>query len=122
MSDQPRHIAISVRQALETLVDCASYGDVIQDADAWIDARAALSAPKPEFFVTNEREAFENTLKEMPNWEPEYEVHRAWVEAFAWNVWQTRALLSENSMECTTCGALVVGVAPIAKATEGPAA
>ena len=37
----------AVRRALETLVECASYGDVSQDADAWIDARAALAQPAP---------------------------------------------------------------------------
>lgn len=30
-------------QALETLVECAKYGDVIQDADAWKDAHAAIA-------------------------------------------------------------------------------
>lgn len=29
--------------ALEILIDCASYGDVIQDADAWATARAAIA-------------------------------------------------------------------------------
>lgn len=38
-----------------------------------------------------ERAAFEACLKSMPEWEPEFEVHRAWVEQFAWFAWQARA-------------------------------
>jgi len=40
-----------------------------------------------------EYEAFKACLGSMPEWMPEFEVHRAWVEQFAWNVWQHRASL-----------------------------
>lgn len=44
---------------------------------------------------TAEREAFEAHLKRMPTWAPEFEIHRGWVEMFAWDVWQARAALLE---------------------------
>ena len=35
-------------EALETLAECAKYGDVIEGADAWKDARAAIAKAKGE--------------------------------------------------------------------------
>lgn len=35
--------APNLLEALRTLLDCAKYGDVFQDADAWNDARAAIA-------------------------------------------------------------------------------
>ena len=38
-----------------------------------------------------ERKAFEASLKTMPEWAPEFESHRAWVEQYAFFVWLARA-------------------------------
>ena len=35
--------------------------------------------------------AFEASLKTMPEWAPEFEPHRAWVEQYAFFVWLARA-------------------------------
>lgn len=44
-----------------------------------------------------ERELFEAELQRMPEWAPEFEQHRAWVELFAWNLWKARAARSQQS-------------------------
>lgn len=45
----------------------------------------------------SERERFERELARMPEWAPEFEPHRAWVEKFGWDLWQARAALSHPS-------------------------
>lgn len=50
--------------------------------------------PAAQPVAQGEREAFEAELQKMPEWAPEFEQHRAWVEHFAWLLWQARAARS----------------------------
>lgn len=47
------------------------------------------------------REEFEAELAKMPEWAPEFEQHRAWVEAFAWNLWQAQAQAARHAQLST---------------------
>lgn len=66
--------------------------------DGWIEViRLPLAAPSasPAEAPADQspddlRERFDAWLKTTPNWAPEYEQHRAWVELFAW--WAVHAL------------------------------
>lgn len=40
--------APALLEALQTLVDCSKYGPLSEDADAWIDARAAIATATQE--------------------------------------------------------------------------
>lgn len=49
---------------------------------------------------SSEREQFEAELAKMPDWAPEFEPHRAWVNAYAWNVWQAARRAQASAEPC----------------------
>jgi len=56
--------------------------------------RAALTTSQPaQAGEVDERAAFEAELAKMPEWAPECEKHRPWVEWILWVFWQARASL-----------------------------
>lgn len=65
--------------------------------DAQQEKKAA--APQPVQTAEDERAAFEAELQAMPEWAPEFEPHRAWVERFAWDLWQARAALASKPVQ-----------------------
>lgn len=64
-------------------------------------------APQPVQTAEDERAAFEAELQAMPEWAPEFEPHRAWVERFAWDLWQARAALASKPVPAGDVESLV---------------
>ena len=69
----------------------ASYVAQLEKHDAAIDALRTALTQRPA--AQTEREAFESELAKMPDWAPECEKHRPWVEWILWVFWQARASL-----------------------------
>ena len=62
--------------------------------NGWEAAPLYAHPPAAQPVAQGEREAFEAELQKMPECAPEFEQHRAWVEHFAWLLWQARAARS----------------------------
>lgn len=90
-------VAEADEQYCSPLIDGWSWHPV--DRVFYAEGPAAQPAAQP-LDEAEERRLFEAALKRMPDWAPEFEIHRAWVEAYAWFVWQAaRARLSRQAKE-----------------------
>ena len=77
-----------------------THGGILNPEDcshAKLFGNRITTPPAPQPAPVDERAEFKAELARMPEWEPDFKHHRAWVEPLLWSFWQARASLQSTA-------------------------